>query len=79
MKNLTNACDIIRDSFPVFFEDNMLTILGVCMENDGWCDRLVGKSEEDLLFLADVSHDIRGMSHGMLGLDPFAEHFLPRI
>jgi len=79
MKNLTIACGIIKDNFPVFFEDNMLTILGVCMENDGWCDRLVGKSEEDLLFLADVSHDIRGMSHGMLGLDPFAEHFLPRI
>lgn len=79
MKNLTIACGIIKDNFPVFFEDNMLTILGVCMENDGWCDRLVGKSEDDLLFLADVSHDIRGMSNGMLGLDPFAEHFLPRI
>ena len=79
MKNLANACDIIKDNFPVFFEDNMLTILGVCMENDEWRNRLVDKSEDDLLFLADVSHDIQGMSNGMLGLDPFAEHFLPRI
>ena len=79
MKNLTNACEVIRENFPVFFKDNMLTILGVCMENDEWCNRLVDKSEDDLLFLADVSHDIQGMSNGMLGLDPFAEHFLPRI
>ena len=79
MKNLANACDIIKENFPVFFKDNMLTILGVCMENDEWCNRLVDKDENDLLFLADVSHDIRGMSHGMLELDPFAEHFLPRI
>ena len=79
MNNLANACDIIKDNFPVFFEDNMLTILRVCMENDEWCNRLVDKSEDDLLFLADVSHDIQGMSNGMLGLDPFAEHFLPRI
>ena len=73
------AMDVIRDNFPVFFKENMWQIVSACIDNEDWCDRLVNRSEDDLLFLADVSHDIRGMSHGMLGLDPFPEHFLPRI
>jgi hypothetical protein len=75
----TTAVEIIRENFPVFFKDNMWCVVSVCMDNEEWCDRLADKSEGDLLFLADVSHDIMGISNGLLGLDPFPEHFLPRI
>ncbi len=76
MDNLTNACEIIRENFPVFFKDNMWSIVDVCMNNAEWCDRLAEKSVEDLLFLADVSHDINGLVQISLRED---EHFLPRI
>jgi hypothetical protein len=76
MKNLANACEVIKKNFPVFYKDNMLNILGVCIENDKWCNRLVDKSKDELLFLADVSHDIKGLTHRALSSD---EHFLPRI
>ena len=46
MNNLTNACDINKDNFPVVFKDNMLTIISVYIEHKEWCDRLVDKSED---------------------------------
>ena len=67
------AMDVIRDNWPLFFKDNMWSIVDVCMNNAEWCDRLAEKSAENLLFLADVSHDISGLS---LSSD---HHFLPRI
>jgi len=69
----TNACEVIRENFPVFFKNNMSSVIDVCVKNEEWCDRLTEKSEEDLLFLSDVAHDIRGLS---LSSD---DHFLPRI
>ena len=72
----TTAVEIIRENFPVFFKDNMWSVVSVCMDNGEWCDRLVEKSTEDLLFLADVTHDVRGLIHVSLSSD---EHFLPRI
>ena len=72
----TTAVEIIRENFPVFFKNNMWSVVSVCMDNGDWCDRLVEKSTEDLLFLADVTHDIMGISDASLSSD---EHFLPRI
>jgi hypothetical protein len=70
------AMDVIRDNFPVFFKKNMWHVVSVCMDNEDWCDRLVDKGEDDLLFLADVLHDVKGLTHRALSSD---EHFLPRI
>ena len=66
------AMDVIRDNAPQFFKQNAWKIIDVCLDNEDWSERIVQQSEQDLLFTADITHDILGL----LNKD---EHFVPRI
>ena len=66
------AMDVIRDNAPQFFKQNAWKIIDVCIGNEDWSERIVDHAEQDLLFMADISHDI----FGLLNKD---EHFVPRI
>ena len=66
------AMDVIRDNAPQFFKQNVWQIIDVCLNHKDWSERIVKQAEEDILFMADITHDILGL----LNKD---EHFLPRI
>ena len=66
------AMDVIRDNAPQFFKQNVWQIISICLENEDWSKRIVDQAEQDLLFMADITHDILGL----LNKD---EHFVPRI
>ena len=66
------AMDVIRDNAPQFFKQNVWQIISICLENEDWSERIVEQAEQDLLFMADITHDILGL----LNKD---EHFVPRI
>ena len=66
------AMDVIRDNAPQFFKQNAWQIIDVCIGNEDWSERIVDQAEQDLLFTADITHDILGL----LNKD---EHFVPRI
>jgi len=66
------AMDVIRDNAPQFFKQNVWQIIDVCLKHEDWSERIVKQAEQDLLFMADITHDILGL----LNKD---EHFVPRI
>ena len=66
------AMDVIRDNAPQFFKQNAWKIISICIDNEDWSKRIVDQAEQDLLFMADITHDILGL----LNKD---EHFVPRI
>tara|TARA_R110002020_G_scaffold290332_1_gene505830 strand:+ start:358 stop:579 length:222 start_codon:yes stop_codon:yes gene_type:complete len=73
MDNTANACEIIRENYPVFFKENMWAIISACVDNEEWSERIVINSRRDMMpRLQDIAHDIRGLS-----VDD--ELFLPRI
>ena len=66
------AMDVIRDNAPQFFKQNVWQIIDVCLKHEDWSERIVDQAEQDLLFTADITHDVLGL----LNKD---EHFVPRI
>ena len=73
MDNTANACETIRENYPVFFNENMWRIIDTCINNEEWSERIVINSRRDMMpRLQDIAHDIRGLS-----VDD--ELFLPRI
>lgn len=72
MKKEKNACDIIKHTFPEWFNSNMWDVVYVCLDNKEWCERLIDRNQLGALYLTDINHDVRGLRKE-------DEHFLPRI
>ena len=66
------AVDIIKIHLAEYFQENLWTVVSVCMDNEDWSERLVKASQVELLHSNDIVHDIRGLRE-------MDEHFVPRI